>query len=122
MPGKLTDEQKQMAQMCHWSALAGVVACGLGMPLGPLLVWLAKRSLGPFVDEQGKEALNFQLTCWLVIVVTYGIAAALMSLSDYFFALPVLVMIFAAGMAYLAGTKAGEGEPYRYPVSVRLLR
>jgi len=120
--GKVTDEQKQMAQMCHYAALAGLVACGLGMPLGPLLVWRAKRRLGPFVDAQGKEALNFQITCWLAIVVTYAIAAGLMAVSDYFFALPVLMMLFAAAMACVAGTRAGAGEMYRYPLSVRLIR
>lgn len=120
--GRVTDEQKQMAQMCHWAALAGLVACGLGMPLGVLLVWLAKRRLGPFVDANGKEALNFQIVCWLAIVVTYGVAAGLMSFTEYFFALPVLVMVFAAAMAYVAGTKAVEGELYRYPVNLRLIR
>ena len=67
--GKITDVHKQLAQMGHFSALAGTIACGLGMPLGPVLIWLAKRNDGPFVDFHGKEAVNFQLTYWVVTVV-----------------------------------------------------
>lgn len=116
--GKVTDEQKNMAQMCHFSALAGVVAVGLGMPLGPWLVWQAKKDLGPFVDAHGKESLNFQLTYWVLTLVV----GLLIIIDGYFLILPLAVIVYAGVMAIVAGTKVGQGEMYRYPLTLRLIR
>ena len=33
----------------------------------PLIIWLIKREGLPFVDDQGKEALNFQITVFLAL-------------------------------------------------------
>jgi hypothetical protein len=115
---KVTHEQKQMAQMCHMSALAGIVAAGLGMPLGPWLVWQAKKNLGPFVDAHGKEALNFQLTYWVLTVILIPLTI----IDGYFLILPILVVLYAGVMAILAGMKAVEGQMYQYPATVRLVR
>jgi uncharacterized Tic20 family protein len=116
--GKVTDEQKLMAQMCHFSALAGVFACGLAMPLGPVLIWQAKKNLGPFVDATGKEALNFQLTWWVPTILLSFLAF----IAAEFLLLPALIVIFAGAMAFIAGVKAGEGQMYRYPACLRLIR
>jgi uncharacterized protein len=116
--GKVTEEQKNMAQMCHFSALAGVAAAGLGMPLGPWLVWKAKKDLGPFVDAHGKESLNFQLTYWVLTLVL----ALLIIIDGYFLIVPLAVIVYAGVMAILAGTKVGQGEMYRYPLTLRLIR
>ena len=115
---RVTDVQKQMAQMCHMSALIGVVAVGLAMPLGPLLVWMAKRDMGPFVDAHGKEALNFQLTYW----VPTGLLALLGFVNAWFLMLPLVIVMYAGVMAILAGMKAVEGQMYQYPGTVRLIR
>ncbi|OAI47369.1 hypothetical protein AYO44_09655 [Planctomycetaceae bacterium SCGC AG-212-F19] len=107
-----------MAQMCHWSALAGVVGAGLAMPLGPLLVWKMKKDIGPFVDAHGKESLNFQITYWILTIVL----ALLTIIDGYFLLLPLVVVIYAGVMAILAGTKAVEGQMYQYPLTIRLIR
>jgi len=53
---------------CHLSTLCGYVM-PFGNILGPLVVWLIKKDEYPLVDDQGKEALNFQIsiTIWTVI-------------------------------------------------------
>src|SRR5262249_39440959 len=117
--GKVTDQDKMMAQMCHFSALAGVVACGLGMPLGPLLIWQAKKSMGPFVDAHGKEALNFQLTWWVPTFIIGILGAAVF---EYLLVLAVILIIFAGVMAIMGGLKAAEGQMFYYPASIRLIR
>jgi uncharacterized Tic20 family protein len=117
--GKVTDEQKQMAQMCHWAALAGVVAIGLAMPLGPWLIWQAKKNLGPFVDANGKEALNFQLTYWIPIVISMLIG---LIVNEYLLVLTFGLVLFTGVMAFLAGMKAAEGQMYYYPCTLRLIR
>ena len=66
---KPSAEERNWAVIAHLSALAGLVIWGLGIVLGPLIVWLLKKDQMPFVDEQGKEALNFQITVFLAGVV-----------------------------------------------------
>ena len=41
--------------LCHATALAGFFVPWAGHILGPLIVWLAKRSDSPEIDEYGKE-------------------------------------------------------------------
>ena len=50
------------AMVCHLAALVGLLGNGIGFLLGPLVVWLFKNEDDPFIDEQGKEAVNFQIT------------------------------------------------------------
>ena len=79
-----TREERQWAMFAHLSALAGGLvtswAGGVGVFIGPLVIWLLKREEMPFVDDQGKEALNFNITFGAIAlalvvlgVVTLGI-------------------------------------------------
>jgi len=116
-PGRRIKEMDlQMASMCHWSALAGLVACGLATPLGPLLIWLAKKDQGPFVDYHGKEALNFQLNIWVVA----GVLGLLGFIHHYVLLVPGLVLLYGCVLAVKAGSRAGAGEMYRYPYCLRV--
>ena len=59
--------------LCHITGLAGLLTAGFGNWIGPLVIWLLKKEEYPFVDDQGKEALNFQITCligFLIGVIT----------------------------------------------------
>ena len=42
-----------------------------GNVLGPLIVWQVKKDLDPFVDAQGKEALNFQISVALAALLCF---------------------------------------------------
>src|SRR3954453_6922405 len=64
-----TVQERNRAMLAHLSALLGLVVWGAGIVLGPLIVWLIKRDTLPFVNDQGKEALNFQITVFLAGVV-----------------------------------------------------
>jgi len=55
LPAEIKQEDKTMAMLCH---LLGILTAFLG----PLIIWLVKKDQSPFVDDQGKEALNFQIT------------------------------------------------------------
>jgi uncharacterized Tic20 family protein len=87
--------------------------------LGPLIIWLSKRETSPYVDDQGKEALNFQLTlllgffiATLISMVTCGVGAVLY--------IPLVVIDVVFGI--LAAVASSRGEYYRYPVSIRLVK
>lgn len=116
--GPPKDVDKEMAKMCHLSALAGMLACGLAAPLGPLLVWAAKREQSPFIDFHGKEALNFHLTHWVPVVLL--MLLGFISTAMLFF--PALVLIYTAVMSIVASNKAEAGEYYRYPGTFRLIQ
>jgi uncharacterized Tic20 family protein len=111
-------EQKQertWGMLCHLSALA-VFIFPLGNIFGPLIVWLVKKDESPFVDDQGKESLNFQISFTI-----YCIFAAILIVIFI-----GIILLIALGIAFLilviiAAVKANEGEEFRYPFTIRLI-
>lgn len=116
--GGLKAEEKQLAMMCHMAALPGMLLCGL-TPVGPAVAWQMKRQVSPFVDEAGKEALNFQLNIFVLLVATAFIATIT---TGVLLVLPVAVAIYGGVMAVIAGMRANEGKQYRYPGTVRVIK
>ncbi|WP_460762697.1 DUF4870 domain-containing protein [Lysobacter fragariae] len=112
----------------HLSALVGGIltsgwAGSIGCFIGPLIIWMVKKDTSSFVDDQGKEALNFNITVGLVF---FG----LLLLSIFTLGLGLIIAIPAwivIGIAWLvltiiAGIKANEGVAYRYPFTLRLIK
>ncbi len=117
-PGPATPgtEERNWAVGAHLSALLGLFT-GIGAVLGPLIVWLIKKDEMPFVNDQAKEALNFQITMFLAAVVaTILIFVAIGIL--------LLVLLWIADLVFMiiAAVKASEGVAYRYPVNLRLIK
>lgn len=111
----VTHEEKNMAVFTHLAALSGVVI-PFGHIIGPLVLWLAKRNDMPFVDDQGKEALNFQITMTIAMVV----AALLIFLLIGIVLLPV-VMIYWLVVVVIAAVRTAEGRHYQYPTTIRFI-
>lgn len=112
----LSKDAKMWAMLCHLSALSAFII-PFGSVLGPLIVWQIKKNEYPIVDDQGKEALNFQITTMI---------AALISFVLIFVAVGIVLLI-AVGIASLvftiiAAIKANNGETYRYPFALRLIK
>ena len=61
VPSELSAEIKQWAMLAHLAAFAAFFI-PFGSIIGPLLVWQFKKDLGTFVEHNGKEAVNFQIT------------------------------------------------------------
>ena len=99
-----------MAMLAH---LLGIVT---GF-LGPLIIWLLKKDEDAFINDQGKEALNFQITIAIAMIVS---GALMFVCIGFFTALAVAVanLIFCI----MAGLKANEGISYRYPMTLRLIK
>src|SRR5690606_30752066 len=102
-------EARQWAMLCHFAAFFGLVF-PFGNLLGPLVVWQIKRDLDPFVDAQGKEAVNFQISVTLAGLVCVPLMLILIG-----FPLLALVTVGALVLTIIAGIKANEGQAYRYP-------
>jgi len=108
--GEMKADDKTMGLLCH---LLGIFT---GF-VGPLIIWLIKKDQSPYVDTQGKEALNFQISILIYAIVT--------SASMFAFIGCVLfpaVMIFDLVMCIIAAMKANEGKVYRYPLCIRFIK
>ena len=102
---------------CHASALIGFFIPGVGHILGPLLVWLIKRADSPEIDEHGKEAVNFQIS-----MLIYSLIAAVLCLVLIGFALLAILHVLNVVFVIIASLRASEGQMYRYPFSIRLIK
>jgi uncharacterized Tic20 family protein len=121
-------DERQWAMFAHLSALAGGIltsgwAGSIGCFIGPLVIWLVKKDTMPFVDDQGKEALNFNITVAIVFL-----ALALLSIFTLglglIIAIPAWIIIGIAWLVFtiIAAVKANEGKAYRYPFCWRLVK
>jgi len=112
----VSKSDKTNGMLCHLLALSAFVT-GIGIIVGPLIIWLIKKDESEYVDYHGKESLNFQITC----VIAYILCIPL------FFVLIGIPLLFVVGIGWLVFTiiatiKANEGIRYRYPVAIRLIK
>ncbi len=114
--GAPSAEEKQWALFAHLSALAGVIV-PFGNILGPLVIWLIKKDTLPFVNDQGKEALNFNITILIAIIIS----AFLIIIVIGFLLLPLVGLVWLI-LTIMATIKASNGEAYRYPFTLRLIK
>jgi uncharacterized protein len=115
-----TEEDKQAriwGMLCHLTALLGMIGIPLGNVLGPLIIWLIKKNAYPFVNEQGKESLNFQLS-----MTIYAIAAALLIYVKI--GMPLLLLVAGINfiLVIIASIRAFNGDTYAYPLAIRLIK
>jgi uncharacterized Tic20 family protein len=111
------DQQvRTTAVAAHLSTFAGLIV-PFGSVIGPLAVWLTRGDRDPFIDQAGREALNFGIT--IAIYSAVLVVAALMLVG-----IPLLVVGVVAWvvLASLAAVKASQGQAYRYPLTLRLVR
>ena len=116
MDTSISKDERMWAMFCHIAAFAFFIF-PFGNILGPLVIWLIKKEKHPFVDEQGKESLNFQIS-----ITLYGLAALLLSI--ILIGIPILIALFFFDfiMVVIAAVKANDGYHYRYPLSIELIR
>lgn len=103
-------QERMWAMLCHIGAII------LGF-IAPLVIWLVKKDESAFVDDQGKEALNFQITITLACIVSTFLMVVVIGV----FLLPV-IGIFNLIMLIVAGIKANDGVKYRYPINIRFIK
>lgn len=115
MAGVPSAEERQWAMFAHLSALVGVII-PLGSIIGPLVIWLIKKDTMPFVNDQGKEALNFNITVAIAAIVGWILCFILIG----FLVLAVLAIAWLV-FVIIATIKANEGTAYRYPFALRLV-
>ncbi len=123
-PSKETNKDARMwGMICHLAGLGGLIPVVpvIGSIIGPLVVWQIKKDEFGFVDEQGKEAVNFQLSIFLYLLIS-----AIIWIPLSFFCIgaviPVAISIVDLIFLLIAAVKANDGEHYRYPLTIRFIK
>ncbi|WP_279236585.1 DUF4870 domain-containing protein [Dyella sp. RRB7] len=125
--GTPSTQERQWAMFTHLSALLGLILTGhwfgWGCFLGPLIIWLVKKDAMPFVDDQGKEALNFNITVAIVFFALFVLTLITLGLGVVI-AIPIGVVVGIAWLVFtiIAAIRANEGVRYRYPYTLRLIK
>ncbi|HEY7308145.1 MAG TPA: DUF4870 domain-containing protein [Gemmataceae bacterium] len=103
-----TPDERQMALFAHLGGIGGFMV--------PLIIWILKKDESEFVDDQGKEALNFHLTLMighliggLSICFTWGV-------------LNLVCWVLGIVFGVIGGMAAQKGEVYRYPMTIRFIK
>jgi uncharacterized protein len=115
-PPTTSSDVRTWCVLCHASALLGLFFHFLCHILGPLIVWLLKRGDSPEIDAYGKESLNFQIS-----MLIYDAIAAILCV--VLIGIPILIGLWVLNtvLVIIASVKAGQGEFYRYPFTIRLI-
>ena len=120
-PGGLSDQDRTWASAAHWGTfIAAWLAMGI---LAPLLVLLVQGPKSPFVRKHAVESLNFQIS--LLIYGAVALVAAIATLGlGLIVIVPVgaIVVIGVIVVIVMASIAAANGEDYRYPLTIRLVR
>lgn len=115
IPEKQNDD-RMWAMICHLSALCGFII-PFGNVLGPLGVWFLKKNEIPLVDQEGKKALNFQIS-----MMIYTLIAGLLCIIVIGFLLLPAIVVANVILTVIAGIKANNGEEYSYPLTLTLVK
>lgn len=102
-------EARNMAMLCHLLGLLGFLA--------PLVIWLSEREKHKFVDEHGREAMNYQVS----LMIYYLACAVLTFVAIGIFLLWALTIAHIV-LVIVASARAAGGRPWRYPIAIRFLR
>lgn len=154
MRGKIKQQIRIWAMLCHLSALVAwillILVVIIGIPLylplnvlAPLIIWRVKKTQYTWVDFQGKESLNFQLslTFYVLILVIislllvftgFGIAMSSNGRANYIeiifrtlvtgcSGIIIFMLLLQSFVVTCAAIKAYRGEYYRYPLTIRFL-
>jgi len=110
---EVSPQSRNLATLSHLSAFITFV--GIPSLIGPLIMWLVHRD-DPFVEEQARDALNFNIS-----FLIYGVAAAFsVVLVVGLIALPVVLVTWFV-LVIVAAMKASRGEDYLYPFTIRFV-
>jgi uncharacterized protein len=120
-PALNPSEERTWAMLAHLGGLiAAFVALGF---LGPLIVLLVQGEKSAFVRRHAVEALNFQIT--LLILTVIGAVVSVITLGfALLIVIPLGVVVAVVALVWIiqASIKANNGEDYRYPLNIRLVK
>ncbi len=110
------EREKEWAMFTHLISLAGFLI-PFGNIIGPLILWIMKKDESSFVNEHGKEAVNFQITMTILAIIF-----AVLSLLCIGIFLLLIETIFILICVIWASIEANNGRYFKYPLSIKFLK
>jgi len=110
-----SNDEKLWAALSHILALAGVQL------LAPLIIYLVKKDRSAFIRDHARESLNFQISILIYGAVLAALFFTIILIPLVYigaFALPLFDLV----MVIVATIKAASGDPWRYPLCIRLVK
>ncbi len=113
----VSKDERTWGMLSHLLALSGYIGVPFGNILAPLIIWLVKKDQSQFVADQAKESLNFQISLTIYAIISGILIFVLIGFV-------LLGVLWIAGIVFvIIGTvKANNGEFYRYPLTLRLVK
>ena len=111
-------EDRQWASFAHLGGILGF--------LPSLIIWLVFKDRGRFTAVEAKEALNFQITLLIgyvaINILSAFLAAVTFGIGGIFTLLASVLWIVGVIFSILGFTQAKDGQHYRYPFNLRLIK
>ncbi len=111
---EVNKDARMWAMICHLAGLAGILVPMIGNIVAPLIVWQIKKEEDPFIDEQGQEAVNFQISMSLYMVICIPLCFICVGA----FLVPAVALFYLIFLL-IAAVNANNGHHYRYPLTIR---
>lgn len=112
-------EDNQWASFAHLGGIIGF--------LPSLIIWLVFKDRGSFTNVEAKEALNFQITAAIGQVAVFIVNAILTAVTFGIWGfigwlLPLAIWVISLIWSIQGFSKAKDGNGYRYPFAIRLIK
>ena len=146
----LTKNIKNIAALTHISAFLKLFI-PFGNILGPLVIWLTNKDKSEFIDQNGKQAVNFHISMLLYTLILvmlcipvglhFGFSVEqfetingtidpvdLFQFKENLILLSVIGILFLGLFAlsiyaiFMGAIKASEGVVYQYPLKINFIK
>jgi uncharacterized Tic20 family protein len=113
---ELSESERNWAMLCHLSAFAGFFF-PFGGIIGPLICWLSRKDESQWIDQNGKQSLNFQISILLYMVLAIPLCIIIVGIPIVIFLVFLKVICII-----IASVKASKGEEFKYPVTIPFIQ
>ncbi len=111
-----SQDERQWGMFLHFSLLAGFIIPFAGL-IAPIVIWQMKKAQWPSIDQHGKNVVN-----WIISGALYGVLFLILSFLVIGIPLLFALGICSVAFAIIGGIKANNGEIWRYPGALTLLK
>lgn len=120
-----TDDERTWALLMHLTLLSYLVLPIVAIVI-PIIMWQIKKEDSPFLDDHGREAVNFQISLiiWTIVLpIIAAIAGAITCGVGLILLIPAVLLPYILGIVGMiqAASAANRSEFYRYPMTFRFV-
>lgn len=115
-PSMRPEEEKNWAVATHLSSFAGYLGIPFGHILGPLICWLMKKDSSSYLNEVGRETVNYNISLIIWFIVCIPLCFILIG----FLMLGALALMDII-VTIMAAVAASNGQQYKYPLTIRFI-